>query len=158
MKKVLRCGLLTMALMGSACGMAWMGNVSPVEAFMYGLYSGNDGRYPMRMADGINLCYTHMDSGVYIDETSAYMEAHDGSKYTLTANVINWNQYNGGQSTRTVTYMYDTSKHQMYWVNRDNGQISAFRPRSDHSSEADKRGASQAMQIWHAVMGSDWHW
>lgn len=158
MKKVLRCSLMTTALLGAACGMAWWGNTSPVEAFMYGIYSSNDSRYPMQMADGIRLCYTHMDSGTYIDETSAYMESQEGAKYTLTANVIYWNQTNGKQSSRTVTYMYDTSIHQMYWVNRDNGQLSALRPHTSHSSEADMRTAAQAMQIWHAVMGNNWRW
>lgn len=158
MKKIWRCGLLTMAILSSACGMAWMGNVSPAEAFMYGLSAKADSRYPMQIADGINLCYTHMDSGVYIDETSAYIEAQDGTKYKLTANVINWNKYNGRQSSRTVSYVYDTSIHQLYWVNRDTGKISAFKPHTAHSSEADLRGAAQAMQIWHAVMKTSWNW
>ncbi len=156
MKKIWRCGLLTMALLGSACGMAWVGNVSPAEALAP--IPTADERYPKQLADGINICYTHMDSGVYIDETSAYIEAQAGTKYKLTANVINWNKYNGGQSSWTVSYVYDTSVHQLYWVNRDTGKISAFKPHTDHSSEADLRGAAQAMQIWHAVMKTSWNW
>ena len=159
MKKLLRTGALTLALLGSACGMAWMGNGNVSYAYMYGIYNdySYSEQYPMELMPGVRLCYTQMDSGIYIDETSAYLVSQDGSKYTLCANVIYNNPKNGSQSIEPNTFIYDKAKHVFYGIGRD-GKPYKIGPHTYHSSQGDMRTASRAMQIWHAVMKTDWVW
>lgn len=159
MKKLLRTATLTMALMGAACGMAWMGNVATSQAYMYGLDNNyvSSSQYPLYLADGVRLCYVQMDSGVYVDETSAYMVSQEGSKYTLCANLIFNNPKNGSQEIKPDTFIYDTSKRVFYGISY-NGKPYLIKPITYHSSQGDMRSASRAMQIWHAVMGTDWVW
>lgn len=155
MKQFLQCSLLTIMFLG----LTWMGNASPVDAYMYGLYGEVDSKYPMQMSNGIDLCYTHMDMGIYIDETSAYVVSHDDSKYILAANMITWDKfYSGRQSVRTKMYMYDIFNHTLYAVNDMDGKFYRIKPHTYYSSEVDMRSAAQAMQIWHAVMGTEWRW
>lgn len=163
MKKMLRTAALTVALLSAACGAAWLGNISPVDAYMYGIYDDypTDGPalYPMYMSDGVHLAYTQMNSGIYVDTTSAYTVSQKGPWVELAANVINWNKTNGYQSIKEEMYLFNTGTDTMYTIS--NGkmyEIRYSRYPGVSPSEADMRAASKAMLIWHTVMGTDWQW
>ena len=154
MRKSIKCSLLAITL----CGITWLGNVSPADAYMYGIYNNRPQNYPMQMADGINLCYTQMDSGIYVDETSAYIASQNGPKFTLEANLIYWNNKNGSQSIHTTSFLYDTKARKIYPIYDGKINSRSIGPAQYHTSEAELRHISQALQIWHAVMKKDWRW
>ena len=158
MKSGIRTGVLAMAILGAACGAAWTGDVSQAYAMPEFKYGESDGRYPVEMSDGVRLCYTHMDSGIYVDETSAYIVSQEGSEYTIAANMVNWNKFNGYQGVRTRTYVYNTSTHKMYLIKDDGNRSTAVGPIREHTSQADIRTVMMGMQIWHAVMHTEWRW
>ena len=87
MKSGIRTGVLAMAILGAACGAAWTGDVSQAYAMPEYKYGESNDRYPVEMSDGVRLCYTQMDSGIYVDETSAYIVSQEGPEYTIAANI-----------------------------------------------------------------------
>lgn len=158
MKAGMRIGVLAMALLGATCGATWVGDVSPSYAMPEFKYGRSNGIYPLEMSEGVRLCYTQMDSGIYVDETSAYIVSQEGPEYTIAANSVNWNKRNGYQSIRTRTYVYNTATRKMYLIMDNGNRSKAIGPIREHTSQADIRTVMMGEQIWHAVMNTEWRW
>ena len=155
MKKILHSSLLTLALVGSSCTLAWFGNTNMADAYMYGLNNDNPTSYPLVMTDGVNLCYTQMGTGIYIDEKTAHVVSQEGNVYTLSASFIRWYQNSGKLIPEDITYKYDTSTHTIYYNVQGKDYVLEH---TDSPAQVTLRSAAEAMQIWHAVMGTDWEW
>lgn len=158
MKKILRSGLLATALLGASCGFAWLGNMNVAEAYMYGITDYNPTSYPVKLTDGVYLSYNFMSSAVYLDTHTAHIVSQEGNVYTLTANFLHYNQEHGSLSSEKKTYKYDVDNHIMYSINEDNGQEYEIGPHNDSTAQVTYRSAAAAMQLWNAVMDSDWDW
>lgn len=150
MKKFLRNAVIVATLLGAA-----FGAVSSADAFIYGLYNNTAPGEITQLGDGIKLCYEHQCNSVFVDENSAYIVSQDGPRYTLEANIIYHNFDNGSEFIETARYVYDTAAHKMYVVAK-NGKLYPQNRPTQESCGAEMRGGAKALQIWHAVMGTDW--
>lgn len=148
MKKMIRAGVLALALVGASYGMA--------DAYMYGITDYNPTGYPIQLFENVNLCYTWMGGGVYLDEKTVHVDSQEGDVYTISASFISYNKERGSLVPSSETYKYDTSTHTMYSIHDER----AFEvlPRTDHTDQVTYRAASKGKQIWNAAMGYDWEW
>lgn len=151
MKKMIRTGLLAMALFGASCGIA--------NAYMYGIDENyNPTGYPVQLFENVNLCYTWMGGGHYMEEKSAKIISEEGDVYVISADFINYNKERGALVPKKgITYKFDTSTHTVYFTT-DSGEEHAIAPRSEDTAQVEYRAMSEAKQMWHAVMGTDWDW
>ena len=166
MRKILRCAVLTSALLGAAIGFSWMGHMNVTEAYSYDLDGAYDWstNYPEHLYGDqrLLLAYTHHGNAYYVDMSSAYCVRQEGQVYYLGGTVYFYNMEHGMiENLGEFRYKYDLAQGYIYGSRKDkNTQEYTYNDNpywtAKSTDEATKALMSLSKLIWKAYSGEEW--
>lgn len=154
MKKIWHAAALTVALMGTAFGLAWSNEAAGVEAYyQYGstpVYLDNNPDYVE--------AYQQMGDDYFVDVSSTVIVKQENQFYEIAANMIQYRPTTGEiLNTYTKYILFDTKRGYVYKIN--NGKIDFQYPiyTHAHTSENGLRTLAIARLMWHKATGKYWN-